>query len=330
MRFRSLWTIALPLLSLPFASAPLASAAAEDDGPVYLIVSLAPSFDVVTNRGSPTILLEIGTLLGGGPVGGAQYLASNPKLIPLPGHMTFSDLADNATTIVGAFRAGDASVHLMTPVPDPIPADVQVAFFDAAKAGALAALTTDRQGDPSFPYTRAIAEAIADHLPAGSPYGVDDVLEHVFATDLSLHLTSGDTASVDAEGELFPHEPDSEPAFTFSFTFDEDGNFESELCQLVEVDVAPGQAPNTVNIGKKGDLSVAILTTDTFDALDVDDTTVSIGGVAADRTSVDDVDDDGDDDLVCHFDVPALVAAGAIDASSTSLAVEAERPAEAA
>ena len=103
-----------------------------------------------------------------------------------------------------------------------------------------------------------------------------------------------------------------------------------------DIDIKPGSDPNSINLGTRGDIPVAILTTDDFDAADVDASTVTLGdddgndtNVAARRNgsvkaSLEDVDDDGDLDLILHFETQALVANGDLDASSTELILNGE------
>ncbi|MGW8179975.1 MAG: hypothetical protein ACWGQW_14620, partial [bacterium] len=79
----------------------------------------------------------------------------------------------------------------------------------------------------------------------------------------------------------------------------------------VDIDIKPGSDPNSINCNnEKGVVAVAILTTEDFDAVSVDHTTVTFEG--ASETHVDkktgeprrheeDVDYDGDTDLVFHF-----------------------------
>lgn len=71
----------------------------------------------------------------------------------------------------------------------------------------------------------------------------------------------------------------------------------------VDIDVKPGSYPNAVNPRRQGVIPVAILTTDRFDAASVDSTSVQFGPAAAAsvRSRLDDVDGDGDLDLVLHF-----------------------------
>jgi len=85
----------------------------------------------------------------------------------------------------------------------------------------------------------------------------------------------------------------------------------AEAVLVVEIDIKPGGDPNSINCeNEKGVITVAILTTDEFDATTVDHTTVRFAG--ATETHVDkktgkprrheeDVDGDGDTDLVFHF-----------------------------
>ncbi|MGB3715353.1 MAG: YncE family protein [Candidatus Promineifilaceae bacterium] len=77
----------------------------------------------------------------------------------------------------------------------------------------------------------------------------------------------------------------------------------------VEIDIKPGSDPNSINCrNKKESIAVAILTTDDFDALSVDHTTVSFQGASEFHKArgklvrhEEDVDYDGDLDLVFHF-----------------------------
>jgi hypothetical protein len=75
--------------------------------------------------------------------------------------------------------------------------------------------------------------------------------------------------------------------------------------QYVAIDVHPGNLPNSVNPASKGVIPVALLTTAAFDATDVDPSSVVLGsGEATDahgRVHLEDIDDDGDDDVMLHF-----------------------------
>ena len=83
-----------------------------------------------------------------------------------------------------------------------------------------------------------------------------------------------------------------------------------DAVQNVVIDIKPGGDPNSINCNKNGVITVAILTTQDFDATTVDHATVRFEGAAevhgnkksgARRRREEDVDGDGDVDLVLHF-----------------------------
>jgi len=55
------------------------------------------------------------------------------------------------------------------------------------------------------------------------------------------------------------------------------GDVCDSLCD-VEIDIKPGSYPNSINLGSKGVIPVAILSSDTFDATQVDPATVQLAG----------------------------------------------------
>ncbi len=79
-------------------------------------------------------------------------------------------------------------------------------------------------------------------------------------------------------------------------------------CKVVaiDIDIKPGSFPNSINPRSRGVIPVAILTTDIFDATTVDLTTVRFGPTGTEaapvRFALEDVDGDGDTDVIAHFD----------------------------
>ena len=90
----------------------------------------------------------------------------------------------------------------------------------------------------------------------------------------------------------------------------------------ITIDIKPGSDPNSVQLKSRGALPVAILSTDEFDALDVDPASLLfgdpllIGGVnspvAPLRFSEEDVTGDGLDDLILKFSIQEMIANGVL------------------
>ena len=91
----------------------------------------------------------------------------------------------------------------------------------------------------------------------------------------------------------------------------------------VTIDIKPGSSPNTINLRSAGVVPVAILSSATFDATQVDPATVTLTGSAVRLTgrsdkyscNVRDVNRDGRPDLVCHVKMNPSIS---IQAGSTS------------
>jgi hypothetical protein len=77
----------------------------------------------------------------------------------------------------------------------------------------------------------------------------------------------------------------------------------------VDIDIKPGGSPNSINPRSKGHIPVAVLKTDSFDASTIDPSTVQFGRKGKEaaplHSSLEDVDWDGDLDLVLQFETQA-------------------------
>jgi Ca-activated chloride channel family protein len=69
----------------------------------------------------------------------------------------------------------------------------------------------------------------------------------------------------------------------------------------VKIDLKPGSYPNSIRLGNPGVVPVAVLTTACFDATTIDPDSVEFAGAYPLRSTTEDVDDDGDDDMLFHF-----------------------------
>ncbi len=79
------------------------------------------------------------------------------------------------------------------------------------------------------------------------------------------------------------------------------------------IDIKPGSDPNSINLGSKGTVPVAIFSASTFDATRLDpltvtlaDAEVKIRGKGTPSSSIQDVDGDGLLDIVVHVETAQL------------------------
>jgi hypothetical protein len=81
--------------------------------------------------------------------------------------------------------------------------------------------------------------------------------------------------------------------------------------QIVGIDIKPGGVPNSINRRSEGKIPVAILSSATFDAREVDAASLTFGRTGDEESlafyspAPEDVNGDGLPDLICHFNTPA-------------------------
>jgi len=322
---RGKWAVAVLIAALALCITPAAPAQAGSEtpinGPVFLILSLEEDFDTPADmtekkaKGSATVVVEIGDFIAGLDIFNTRFEAKKSVKIKLPNKIkSFAKLNGYAFTILGAFDAPDASVHLVSPYDEedpnatPIPAGVEEAFFIASP------FLTD-EFVSQFPTTVEIAQFIYDTattedmglLDRHSDLSAQQILDHLFLTDEGTDLAAPDEdVFAEAEGDLFPHQPqEGDRLFGFDFKIDpDDGEATTNMEIDVEIDVKPGNTANVIESTENGVVWVAILTTDAFDAAaEVDPDTVYLGGSLAKDSKIEDADHDGDDDITLKFDV---------------------------
>ena len=98
--------------------------------------------------------------------------------------------------------------------------------------------------------------------------------------------------------------------------YDQDGNLlyvgdlsfhaDKAVPEPITIDIKPGVYPNTINLGAKGSVPVAILTTADFDASTVDPTNVKFADASPIKRRMVDVDNDGDKDMLLYFNTQDL------------------------
>ncbi len=168
-----------------------------------------------------------------------------------------------------------------------------------------------------------------------------------FADELKLYLngelessvTSGPSSINVSDADLqigarqYPPVPSYNWRCFFNGAIDEVriSNVAREPGIAVNIDIKPGSDPNSICLSKQGLLPVAILSADNFDATHIDPSTLELGGIqvserggGAKKTpkiaySIEDVDGDGDLDMIAFFSVFGLVDSGGLTSTTGSL-----------
>jgi hypothetical protein len=143
------------------------------------------------------------------------------------------------------------------------------------------------------------------------------------------------TANTDANGNVVfdltlaaPTSPDEWVAATATNSIGDTSEFSAAIPTAipVQIDVAPDDPTNVVDLNSTGLLGVAVLTTPSFDAATMDTTdlsTIQFGDpngtafVSPVSETLGDVNWDGQLDRVLVFSIPAIAQAGALSAAST-------------
>ena len=129
--------------------------------------------------------------------------------------------------------------------------------------------------------------------------------------ETSVEEATAETAA-ETEAETSPDEeapesaPPTEPGTTPEEESPESPPSTEPGTAQVEIDIKPGSDPNSINLKSKGVVPVAVLTADDFDASTVDPSTVEFAGASPVRWTMEDVDGDGDLDLILHFKTQEL------------------------
>ena len=146
--------------------------------------------------------------------------------------------------------------------------------------------------------TFADRDGISGLANAGTKNGFED--GHFF----NLNVLGGDrmqhfASNWDDQLTGPPPTPSTDLAFRVTFV---------EPFFIVNIDIKPRNALNRINPKSRGKILVAILTTDSFDAMTVDQTTVRFGATGMEAAPVGkvilrDVDKDGDIDMLLRFKI---------------------------
>jgi hypothetical protein len=250
---------------------------------------------------------------GQGAGGGLYIVSSSPLLnnTVLAGNLRGAPSADHSDDIVGTV-ASSSSHNLVG---------------DSATAGGLAHGEHGNIVGVAGVGTIDITAVLDTHLSDNG----GRTLTHALVAG-SPAIDAGDKSlAVDGEGNLILFDQRGIGFARIVGGTMDIGAFEVQP-QHVQIDIKPGSDGNPINLASQGVLAVAILTTDDFDAALVDASRVVFAGAGAVHSAMEDVDGDGDLDMVLHFrvqetnlaDVYAALLADDNDSNHQSVAVSLE------
>ncbi len=191
--------------------------------------------------------------------------------------------------------------------------DTIIGYFDPASYGF-------DPGNSNIAYHVNIWSSFQDN-PSGNPNSYMPVVAN-FTGDVFSSRTADVTFAWSDTGvhRIFPDWTGWDPGDIFRMTFTLDTpltlppgvyffSHDAVIRELVDIDIKPGSDQNTINLSSAGVISVAILSSDTFEATTVDPDTVSLAGAGVKMAGKSgkylsqerDVNNDGLLDLVCQI-----------------------------
>ena len=201
--------------------------------------------------------------------------------------------------------AGNSMGTVTSDIPDDIDGNVNVAsahnlIGDSATSGGLmngdAGNIVGDSGVGTLDITTILDTTLADN--GGS------TLTHALVAD-SLAVDAGDNVlAVDVNGDSALYDQRGEGFARIVDDVVDIGAFEAPpRTTEVAIDVKPGGDPNAINLASNGLITISIFTTDDFDATTVNGSTVMFAGASAVHSAWEDIDGDGDLDMILQFDI---------------------------
>jgi hypothetical protein len=233
------------------------------------------------------------------------YTGTAPVVVPFGGEFTYSktgpvddscrrskEVTFNGNTFTDNYNvAGCGSLNVALFITDLATDEVIVSRFVESAQGEVASPT--------------LLQADVEMIP-GRAYEIYAQVQTIArgAGQSIMSLNSFEVGLVDPDtGEVTKDVPDSLPQLQDALV----PASEEDQPAGIEIDVLPGSADNPINVGSRGVLPVALITTADFFAPDVDRASLRFGpgsaAVALPGGGPEDVDGDGDLDYVVHFRV---------------------------
>lgn len=137
--------------------------------------------------------------------------------------------------------------------------------------------------------------------PIVTVYGADFAMDGALLVDETGRPLSEFTLASGAFGILTGTYENGDPVDLGFYIYGNVPVYLAVSVPRVTVDIKPGSDTNVINLKSKGVVPVALLTSGAFDAAEVDPATALFAGAAPANWTLEDVDGDGDKDMLFHF-----------------------------
>lgn len=122
-----------------------------------------------------------------------------------------------------------------------------------------------------------------------------------YTIDLLMYDQEGESRNLTLKGDTSLNNTQE-----YELDFSLENIQETEIYRIIEIDIKPGSFPNSINLKSKGVTTVAVLTDEFFDAKNIVIDSVLFAGAKPAKGKLEDVDNDGDLDLISHFSTQSL------------------------
>jgi parallel beta-helix repeat protein len=125
--------------------------------------------------------------------------------------------------------------------------------------------------------------------------------EGSYTMELLAYGKNGESKDVIHKGSIAPNIIQK-----FELNYSKENIQEAKFYRIVDIDIKPGSDPNSINLKSKGLIPVAVLADEFFDPKDIVIDSITFAGANPLRGNFEDVDNDGDLDLILHFNTQSL------------------------
>jgi hypothetical protein len=122
-----------------------------------------------------------------------------------------------------------------------------------------------------------------------------------YTMELLAYGKNGESKDVIHKGSIAPNIIQK-----FELNYSKENIQEAKFYRIINIDIKPGSYPNSINLKSRGLIPVAVLTDKSFDSKNIVIDSILFAGTKPVSSNFEDVDNDGDLDLILHFSTQFL------------------------